>query len=80
MQVNEHPDIQAIVRNRRMVVSVNNNLFLLENEDTIECNNVCFEPKIDAMELSSSGSLVVCALRDGSVHGFHIQGNQLFNV
>lgn len=72
--------VKAIVRNHRIIVSVDSNLFLLENEDTIECNTVSFESQIDAIELSASGLVVICALKCGDIHGLHIQGNQLFNV
>lgn len=61
-------------------MSVDNHLFLLENEDTIECNTVCFESQIDAIELSASGLVVICALKSGEIHGLHIEGNQIFNV
>ncbi|KAG4074366.1 hypothetical protein HA402_008775 [Bradysia odoriphaga] len=78
--LNEPISVKAIVRNHRIVVSVDNNLFLLENEDTIECNTVCFESEIDAIELSSSGLVVICALKCGDIHGLHIQGSQIFTV
>lgn len=79
-QLTEQVAVKAIVRNHRIIVSVDNNLFLLENEDTIECNTVCFESQIDAIELSSSGLVVICALKCGDIHGLHIQGSQIFNM
>ncbi|KAJ6638667.1 Kinetochore-associated protein 1 [Pseudolycoriella hygida] len=73
-------NVSAIVRNHRIIISVDSNIFLLENEDTIECNSFCFESEIDAIQLSASGLVVICALKCGDIHGLHIKGHQLFHV
>lgn len=80
LQLTERAVVQAIVRNHRMIVSVDDHVFLLENDEEIECDMFCFESQIDAIELSWSGLVVICALKNGNIHGFHIKGGPIFNM
>lgn len=64
-----------------MALTIDRSLFLLEDEHVVDGSIfLSFNAPVDAMCMSHSGSLVVCALADGNVHGVHISGVPLFNV
>lgn len=72
----------AAVQMQKMVVAIDGSLFLLQNAENVdECSFLSFDDTlIEAVSLSETGSLVVCALANGNVHGIHINGTPLFNL
>lgn len=79
-QVTANPSVHCFTRNKRIIIAVNENLFMLANENVSDC---CFSPlgcHIDAVSVSPSGELVICALADGNICGIHISGVPLFTL
>lgn len=75
------PRVHAVVQNHKMVLAIEQSLFLLPDEDAPERSVfVSFSATIDALCVSPCGDLVICALTDGNVHGVHIGGVPLFDL
>lgn len=71
----------AEIQNGKMVLSVDQSLFMLANEELMDSSAFLnFGSQIDAMCVSQSGDLVICALTDGNIHGVHIKGVPVFNL
>lgn len=69
------------IQSGKLVLSIDESLFLLPNEQLMDsCDYLCFGSPIDAMCISPSGDLIICALADGNIHGVHIKGMPLFNL
>ncbi|KAL7727908.1 hypothetical protein ACLKA6_019471 [Drosophila palustris] len=79
-EVTKSPSIQASVQSGKMVISIDRSLLLLEDELVAKCSFLSFSAHIDAIAISNSGSLIVCGLSDGEVHGIYIKGLLLFSV
>lgn len=71
------PIVFAVVAGDRIVIGIENCLSVVDAASN-ECKSVQFEAKIDAMALTASGRIIVCALSDGAVHGIHESGVPLF--
>lgn len=63
-----------------MVLAVDKGLFLLEDESVAKCNFLNFGSNIEAMTVTLSGTLVLCALTDGNIHVIHINGTPISNL
>lgn len=68
-QVHGYPNVQSILQNKKMIIAADKTLILLENENIAECSFLNFSSNIDSIAISNSGSIIVCGLQDGNVHG-----------
>lgn len=62
-----------------MVIAIDKTIFLLEDEMIAKCSLLSFNANIDAVGISNTGNLIVCALSDGEIHGIFIKGIPLFS-
>lgn len=75
------PAVHAEVQSSKMALTIDRSLFLLEDEHAVGHSTfLSFTASVDAMCMSQSGNLIVCALSDGNVHGVHISGVPVFNL
>lgn len=63
-----------------MIKAADKTLILLENENIAECSFLNFSSNIDSIAISNSGSIIVCGLENGNVHGVFIKGFPVFNL
>ncbi|XP_058835892.1 kinetochore-associated protein 1 [Topomyia yanbarensis] len=79
--VERNPRVTGILQNRRLIISIDKTLVLFQDEN--RCNDGNFldlSCDIEGVATSESGDLIVCALSNGMISGFHVRGFNLFNL
>ncbi|XP_058065571.1 kinetochore-associated protein 1 [Anopheles bellator] len=74
------PNINGILQNGRLIISIDNALILYPDEK--RCNDGNFVDvthPVEAIAVSASGNIIVCGLCDGTIIGLHINGINLFS-
>ncbi|XP_018800903.1 PREDICTED: uncharacterized protein LOC108976331 [Bactrocera latifrons] len=79
-EVKEYPEVIASLQNKKVVISVDRSLILLEDELVAKCSFLCFDDHIDAVAISKTGYLIVVGLQNGEIHGIFAKGLLLFNL
>ncbi|XP_058462913.1 uncharacterized protein LOC131437527 [Malaya genurostris] len=79
--VERNPYVTGILQNRRLIISIDKTLVVFQDENC--CNDGNFldvSCDIECVVTSESGDLVLCALSNGMISGFHVRGLNLFNL
>ncbi|XP_052860385.1 kinetochore-associated protein 1 [Anopheles cruzii] len=74
------PNINGILQNSRLIISIDSALILYPDEK--RCNDGNFidvTHPVEAIAVSASGNIIVCGLCDGTIIGLHINGINLFS-
>uniref|UniRef100_A0A182R1W0 Uncharacterized protein n=1 Tax=Anopheles funestus TaxID=62324 RepID=A0A182R1W0_ANOFN len=75
------PNINGILQNNRLIISIDNALILYEDEK--RCNQANFVDAVSPVEViavSASGNIVVCGLTNGTIVVLHISGAILLTL
>jgi kinetochore-associated protein 1 len=72
--------VKAVLQNKRVFLSVDQDLLLLEDECTNDFKSLTFGSDIDCFAVSKSGDLILVCLADGNIHGVYCKGLPVFNL